>query len=212
MSMSPFRYAFTIFALVCLTGFAVVSDSCLRPLADDWRQSLGFAPISLVELQFYRVLTCLFLTAGAGSFFSSLAMLGFAVGMVESMVGTAQTIKLFLSAHIVVLLMLSILIVLPACHIGVDAGRVLAGTYDVGPSAGYYGCLGGVIALRFKQKQSILLAVGIVVLAARLSFSAAQFADNPSVVSADIAHLIALPLGWLATHWGFINCNGIDLD
>jgi hypothetical protein len=154
----------------------------------------------------------LVLTAGAGKFFASLVMLGFSVGLVESQVGTARTIKLFFTTHIAVLLILSILIVLPADYLGLAAAKLLANTYDVGPSAGYYGCLGGAIALYFNRQQLSFLAAGIVVLAGRLCLSASGLAEDPSVVSADIAHLIALPLGWFATQRGYLQADGLNAN
>ena len=211
-SVPPFPCVFTLISLVCLTGFAIASDSYRRPLGEDWRQCLGFAPVSLVSLQAYRILTCLVLTAGAGKFFASLVMLGFSVGMVESQVGTARTIKLFFTAHIAVLLIFSMLIVLPADYLGGSAAKLLANTYDVGPSAGYYGCLGGTIALYFNRQQLSFLAAGIVILAGRLCLSASGLAEDPSVVSADIAHLIALPLGWFATQRGYLQANGLNAN
>ena len=100
----------------------------------------------------------------------------------------------------------------PANELGVAAAKLLANTYDVGPSAGYYGCLGGAIALYFNRQQLSFLAAGIVILAGRLCLSASGLAEDPSVVSADIAHLIALPLGWFATQRGYLQANGLNAN
>ena len=76
-------------------------------------------------------------------------------------------------------------------------GNLLWYARDVGPSAGYYGCLG----LAISQLQSsfmipLVFAVTFVVVL-RLQGSSYFLVPEGRIMSADIAHVVAFPLGVL---------------
>jgi len=68
---------------------------------------------------------------------------------------------------------------------------------DVGPSAGYFGVLG--FALSGSPTRTSRLAAGLVLLWLVVNlFGWVHLGDPlPQKVSADLAHLVAFPLGWL---------------
>jgi membrane associated rhomboid family serine protease len=190
--------------MTALTVFAVLSDSYWQSLTPQWRDRLGFAPTNFLDFQWQRLLSSLLLTAGGWKFPASLLMLGACLAMAEHRLGTLATIKLFLTSHVTVLLILSVVILMLAHGVGTPSVMALANSRDIGPSAGYYGCLGAILMLfsgrwgvfGFSCVQSILLV--------RLVVSVSHLPDSASIVSADAAHLLALPLGVLLAWCGYV--------
>jgi len=196
MSGRPLR--FTAMLVLTTTVFALWTDSCGAKLSPSWRQWLGFAPINIIDLQWQQSLTSLVVTAGEWKFLQSILMLTLAVGFCEAVYGTWLTVKLFFASHLVVVLALSLLIVLPAHYAGTQWGTALAMHHDVGPSAGYYGCLGAALASVSTRWRASIMATLLCVLIARLAISFSNLPNHAGVVSADLSHLMALPLGFVA--------------
>jgi membrane associated rhomboid family serine protease len=198
------RYPFTTAATLLLLGFAVSSQSIWQPLDVSWREWLGFAPTNLLDFQWQRLLTSLFLTAGSWKFLASLVMLTVCVGLAECCYGTLATMKLFLTTHLLVLITISVIVVLLATCISSPAFLALAKGRDIGPSAGYYGCLGALLlSLPSTTKRVVFLFVWSILLV-RLAVSMTNLPEDAAVVSADIAHLLALPLGGFLTWCGYM--------
>lgn len=198
------NYGFTISAVIALAAFSIASDSYWNPLSDQWRQTLGFAPKNLLDFQWHRLFTSLVLTAGEWKFIASFVMLGFCVGSVEKAYGTWRVFLLFLASHLAVLLTFSAVVLVATFTFQSDWATRLATTRDIGPSAGYYGCLGAILT-RWPFKISLPgFALIIIVLVLRLSMSASRMPDDASVFSADLAHLLALPLGVVLAAGGFV--------
>ena len=74
-------------------------------------------------------------------------------------------------------------------------GTVLATECDVGASAGYYGCLGGVIASLPTDRRPTASALVMMFLLGRLWLSV----GNGWSMTSDIAHLIAFRLGMIVS-------------
>jgi hypothetical protein len=135
-------------------------------------------------------------------FWEALFFVAFAVGLAEWLTGWKQTLITFWGVHLLALSLLSLIISL-AIHqlnaFGLEASEVAR---DVGPSAGYFACLGLVSA---KQKQPWHWVSGGVIF---LLYAAALFlppavGENPQMkFSADLAHMLAFPLGWLSARIG----------
>jgi len=106
----------------------------------------------------------------------------------------------FWGFHLATLLMESLFIVLPLHQTGAALGAALLVAHDVGPSAGYFGCL-GLACARFPNRHGAGLA-GLLILAGSglALFQLSGVGQDATVkLSADLAHLIAFPLGWLAS-------------
>lgn len=195
------RLLFTMTLVATLTAFAVWSDSHSRQLTEIWRNGFGFSALSLAELRWHQTLTSLVLTAGERHFVQSILMLCISVGLCEWKFGSRTAVKVFFTSHLTVTIGLAMLVVLPMHLCGVEWATALASERDVGPSAGYYGCLGVVVASMPHQKRTWLILFFIAVLTGRLAISSASIYQHPAVVSADVAHLAAFPFGMLLAYF-----------
>jgi len=203
LSLHLQRYRFTIATTALLLGFAIASDSCWHALDDTWRDWLGFAPTNLLDLKWQRFLTSLSLTAGGWRFLASIVMLTSCVGMTERFFGTFATMKLFLTCHLTVLAALSVAVLLIATFNSSPSILALTNGHDVGPSAGYYGCLGAVLmGLPSLSRRPVFLCV-LLILLIRLVISLGHLPEGATIVSADVAHLLALPLGASLAQLGY---------
>jgi len=108
-------------------------------------------------------------------------------------VGTWRTMLTFWGVHLATLLIQSLLLAVPARHLDVLWINVLNMEHDVGPSAGYYGCLGLICQKQSEPRRRLLLAIIGGILISRLVWTALTTRRTP--LAADIAHLIAFPLG-----------------
>ena len=98
-------------------------------------------------------------------------------------------------SHLATLLVQSLLLAIPLHHFDVWWGKLLAMEHDVGPSAGYYGCLGLACQKQNPSRRLWLLSVIGGILLARVIWSALSPAGRQASLGPDIAHLIAFPLG-----------------
>lgn len=184
---------------VLLLGFAISSQSVWQPLDEIWRDWLGFAPTNLLDFQWHRLLTSLPLTAGGWKFAASLGMLAVCVGLAEGCYGTLQTIKLFFTTHVLVLVIMSIVLITLSACLSSPSLLSLTSERDIGPSAGYYGCLGALLLSLPASRQHFWFLCVFSVLLLRLAISTTNLPAGATVVSADIAHLMALPIGAFLT-------------
>ncbi len=131
----------------------------------------------------------------------AVAMILLVVGISEKLLGTWPTVRTFLLSHFAALGAFAIgVAILHWLHFGENV-RTLYTLHDVGPSAGYYGCLGGlVIARHFRFRTFTILAI-FAFLFLRVAVSLVQMPDSQISLSADIVHLLATSIGMCA---GFI--------
>jgi len=190
---------------VVLLGFALCSESYWQPLDETWRAWVGFAPTNLLDFQWQRLLTSLLLTAGGWKFAASLVMLTVCVGLTERCYGTLATIKLFLTSHVLVLIMISVTVLVLATNVSSPSILALTKGRDIGPSAGYYGCLGAILMSSQSLGKRLCILSVLSILVVRLTISTAGLPEDAAVVSADIAHLLALPLGGFLAWCGYVS-------
>lgn len=180
--------------IVAATGVATATHfDRLPPVL---MRRFGFAPLHLPQGEFARLVSSAFLTAGGWAFYCSLGMLAVCVGLSEKRAGSWQTLLTFWGVHLATLLVAALVLAIPLHHLNVLWGKLLAAEHDVGPSAGYYGCLGLVCQKQPARRQTLLIAMIGGILIVRLVFTAVAPHPN-SPLGADIAHLIAFPLGIL---------------
>ncbi len=191
------RLFFTVALVATLAVFAVWSDSHSKRLSEPWRNGFGFSALSLAELRWHQSITSLVLTAGERQFVQTILMLCICVGCCEWQFGSRTAVKVFFASHLTVTIGMALLVVLPMHLCGVEWATALASERDVGPSAGYYGCLGLVVASMSEQKRKWLILLLIVILTGRLAISSTSIYQHPAIVSADVAHLIAFGFGLL---------------
>lgn len=189
------RCPFTVLMACLLIAAGVYGRAHVGPLDSEVHQQAGHSPHLLWRGEWQRVFTSLLFTAGGWRFYSSLVMLVLAVGWVESAISTPIAIVSFVGIHLSTLLLMSLGIALTTSVFESHRGNLLWYVQDVGPSAGYYGCL-GLMILSLAPNLRLPLALGIVVLLGlRLAWSAYHLHEGGQHFSADVAHLIAFPLG-----------------
>jgi hypothetical protein len=189
------------FTLAMLAGFvviAVLTETHNASLSDAWLMRLGFAPNDLWFLRIERLFTSAMVTFGGRVFWESLVMILLAVGAAEWLTSTLRAALTFWSVHLVVLLASSLLIVLPLHLWGGAVGNALSLERDVGPSAGYFACLGLVSAFLPGRWRWISFALILVGLFIALFLPPKAGESEPVKLLADLAHLLAFPLGWLS--------------
>lgn len=180
-------------SLVAIIGIA--AETHVDRLAPELMQRFGFAPLHLVRGDLLRLLTSVVLTVGGWSFYLSWLMLVGCVGGAEALVGTRRTLATFFGVHLATLLVQSLLLALPGHLLDFPWGRLLATEHDVGPSAGYYGCLGVVCARQPAGRRVRACAAVFLILLARLAWRLAVPQEVWTPLGADVAHLLAFPLG-----------------
>jgi hypothetical protein len=189
------RFPLTILLVVIVAGIGLATETHAARLRPSLLERFGFAPRHALRGEMLRLATSVFVTHGENIFYLSLAMIVLGVGLSERRIGTAKTALVFFGVHLATLLLLSILLGIAWPRVDAWWVHLLATEYDVGPSAGYYGCLGVACHKLHGNKRTGWLSVIGGVLLARLLWSAISPYGVRGDLSADVAHLIAFPLG-----------------
>ncbi len=188
------RFIFTLIISVLLLAAAIITESLLNHLTPVWQERLGFAPHDLIPFHWFRILTSACVTSGGIGFWLPFGAMLILVASAEKLTGTSRSALAFWLSHLGATVGGSLLTWL-AVHL--YSSSLLNDIYtgrDVGPSAGYFGCLGLIVA-HFPHRWNYIIGLAIIVgLLGGMVFSASHgaFID----VSAGLAHLIAFPLGW----------------
>ncbi len=193
------RLPFTFLMLGILSAGAIITNTHVADLIEVWRSRLGFAPRDLWQFRWERLVTSALVTESAGAFRQAIAMIGLAVGISEWTSGTRRATLTFWGVHFVTLLTESLLVALPLHLLSTPGGTELVLARDVGPSAGYFGCL-GLASARLPKPWKYLS--GIVVIGGLLFAALSPAKDEQNAVlklAADLAHIIAFPLGWFSS-------------
>jgi hypothetical protein len=136
-------------------------------------------------------------TSGGSIFWLALVMVAFTSGTAEWIYGSWRAALTFWSVHLITLVLESMLFLLPLHQLGFTQARTLFFSRDVGPSAGYMGSLG--LVTTFLPKPWRWVAFGIIFAFLVISLFLPPGAGETQAIklSADLAHLIAFPLGWM---------------
>lgn len=193
------RIPFTVLMLIGLISAALMTNTYFEQISRHWLNRAGFAPNDLWYWRLERLFTSALVTSGGKVFWQALFFVAFAVGAAEWLAGSKRTAATFWGVHLLTLVLLSLIVSLTLDQLrnfGLEASEVAR---DVGPSAGYFACL-GLVSARLKRPWNwvsggILLAVFLVAF-----LLPAGVGENAQVkFSADLAHLMAFPLGWLSS-------------
>jgi hypothetical protein len=188
-----------------LTGLAVsalVTNTYFEPITHHWLNRAGFSSNDLWYWRIERIATSALVTVGGSVFWEAILMVAVFVGTAEWLTGWQRTAATFWGVHLLALLLLSLIISLAEHQlrrIGLEADLLAR---DVGPSAGYFACL-GLLSARLKRPWHwVSGGVLLVVFATALFLPAAAGESAQLKFSADLAHLLAFPLGWLSSRLG----------
>ena len=205
----PRRLPFTLITLAGLFIGALATNTYLNQITHHWLNHTGFAPNDLWYGRLERMFTSALVTSGGRVFWEAILMVVLFVGLAEWMTGWRRTALTFWGIHLLALVLFSLIVSL-ALHqlrgFGLEASEVAR---DVGPSAGYFACL-GLVCSQLKRplnliSGAVLFAIFVIVL-----FLPADAGESAELkFSADLAHMLAFPLGWLSAGIGGKAGNGI---
>jgi hypothetical protein len=196
------RIPFTLLTLAGLVITALATNTTFENITHHWLNRTGFAPNDLWFGNIERMFSSALVTSGGFVFWEALFFVAFAVGLAEWLTGWKRTAATFWGVHLLALVLLSLIISLGIHQLrnfGLEAAEVAR---DVGPSAGYFACL-GLVSAQLKRPWNwvsggILFAVFVITL-----LMPAAAGENAQIkFSADLAHLLAFPLGWFSSLLG----------
>jgi hypothetical protein len=201
------RVPFTLVMLFAISVVGLLTNTYVESITQHWLNRVGFAPNDLWYWRLDRVFASALVTSGKMVFWEALFFIAISVGLAEWMTGWKRTAATFWGVHLLALVLLSVIFSWAAHQmpdIGLEA-VILA--RDVGPSAGYFACL-GLVSARLKRPWNwasggILLIVFVI--APLLPPGAGESAEVK--LSADLAHLLAFLLGWLSSWIVFSSGN-----
>jgi hypothetical protein len=193
------RLRFTLIMLTGLVLAALLTNTVFQEITQHWLTQTGFSANDLWYWRLERLFTSAFVTSGKLVFWEALFLVAFFVGLAEWMSGWKQTAATFWGTHLFSLIFLSVVMMLSAHqfrNIGLAASELAR---DVGPSAGYFACL-GLVGARIKHPWNWVSA-GVVLLFFLISLfiPASTLQDASQKFSADLVHLIAFPTGWVSS-------------
>ncbi len=194
------RIPFTLCMVIILIGVAWWTNSALQALTQEWMNRLGFAPRDLWFLRWWRLILSAFVTSGGLTFWLALAMVAITSGVAEWLAGSVSAVLVFWGVHLLTLVTEALLFTLPLHQLGFTQARGLFFSRDVGPSAGYMGSLGFIVAFLPRPWRWVALGGILAYLLAALFLPSAGSASAAIELTDDLAHLIAFPLGWLAAY------------
>lgn len=191
------KWPFTSLLLAALALTGILTQTHRLRLSQSWLTVLGFSPADLGRRQGRRIITSALVTNGAEVFWQALSFTAVFSGLAEYMAGTRRAAAAFWGVHIVTLLSESLLVLWPLRLWNLAWSEAMALARDVGPSAGYFGCL-GLVCQKLPGRWRGLISGGIFSLLFGVLFLPLRKDETRAVkLTADIAHLMAFPSGWL---------------
>jgi len=191
------RIPFTLVMLGLLLLVAWGTHSFFQELQRTWLSRLGFAPRDFWFFRWERLILSALVTSGGGIFWLALVMVGFTSGVAEWISGSWRATATFWGAHLVTLVLESLMFLLPLRQLGFIQARELFFSRDVGPSAGYTGSLGYITTFLPKPWRWVAFGAIMLFLIVSLFISPRPGETQAVKLSADMAHLLAFPLGWI---------------
>ena len=196
------RVPFTLIMLAGLFIGALVTNTYFQSITHRWLNRTGFSARDLWYLRLGRLFTSAMVTVGGRVFWEAVLLVALFVGLAEWRSGWKRAAATFWGVHLLALMLLSLIISLSVHQLrafGLEASLVAR---DVGPSAGYFACL-GLLSAQLKRPWNwvsggVLFAMFVIAL-----FMPAAAGESAHLkFSADLAHLLAFPLGWLSSGLG----------
>jgi hypothetical protein len=200
--LSPGGIIFTLFITGLMLTAAIVSGSLYKPLTPAWQDQLGFAPRDLFTPRWDRMFTSALVTSGGKGFWPAFGAMIALVLTSEKLSGSRRAALAFWIPHLGASIGGSLLTWLAVQFSKSTLLNEIYTLRDVGPSAGYFGCMGLIVA-QLPRPWKYLAGFGIMAgLIGGMIYSAHY---GPTIdVSAGLAHLVAFPLGWSITYIPFL--------
>lgn len=190
---------FTLVMMAGLILFATFTNTYFTQITRHWINRIGFAPRDFWYMRFERMFTSALVTSGGKIFWQALLLVGLFVGMAEWITGTKRATITFWGVHLLTLILLSLIVSL-TLHQLRDFGLAASEfERDVGPSAGYFACL-GLVSAQLKRPWNWVSGILLFIMFAVYLFLPPGEGERAAMkFSADFAHLLAFPLGWLSS-------------
>jgi hypothetical protein len=192
------RLPFTLSLLAAMIIAGILTGTNLSQISAHWVNRLGFAPHDLVYIRWERLITSALITNGGLVFWEALLMVLFAVGLSELRFGWKPAALIFWGIHFSTLLGISLVIMIFRKFNSDPLTLVLASGRDVGPSVGYFACLGLVIASLRRPWNRIGGGLVWVILLLEILLPPTTGQDAALAFIANIAHAVGFPLGYLS--------------
>jgi hypothetical protein len=192
------RIPFTLVMVGLLLLAAWGTQSYFQELAHEWVSRLGFAPRDFWFFRWERLILSALVTNGGTIFWFALGMVAITSGVAEWRSGSWRAALTFWGLHLVTLVFESLMFLLPLRQLGFTQARALFFSRDVGPSAGYMASLGLVTTFLPKPWRWIVFVAILIFLIIALFIPPRPGETQAVKLSADMAHLIAYPLGWMS--------------
>jgi hypothetical protein len=196
------RVPFTLIMLAGLILASLVTNTTFQSITHHWLNRIGFAPRDLWYWRLERIFTSALVTSGGKVFWEALFYIAFAVGLTEWMMGWKRTAVTFWGIHILVLVLFSVIVSLTMHQLrdfGLEASEAAR---DVGPSVGYFACL-GVVSANLKRPWNWVSGAAIFSIFVVAIFLPVAPGESAQLkFSADLAHMLAFPFGWLSAGIG----------
>jgi hypothetical protein len=191
------RIPFTLVMLLLLTLVALMTSTHLGQLPTHLLNRLGFAPRDLLQGNLERMFTSALVTSGGVVFWEAFGMIAFCVGAAEWLAGWKLAALTFWGGHLLALILLTFIVTLSRHQLRQFGLEAVIWARDVGPSAGYFACLGLASSL-LKRPWNFISGTGVLaILTIALLMPASSGQSAQIKFSADLAHLLAFPIGWL---------------
>jgi hypothetical protein len=194
------RIPFTLVMLALLLLVAWGTHSYFQELAREWVARLGFAPRDFWLLRWERLILSVLVTSGGAIFWFALGMVAITCGIAEWKVGSWRAALTFWGIHLMTLVLESLLFLLPLHQLGFSQARAVFYSRDVGPSAGYMASLGLLTTFLPKPWRWWVFGAGLIFLIVALTLPPRPAETQAVKLAADMAHLIAYPLGWMSAY------------
>jgi hypothetical protein len=181
---------------------ALVTNTYFQSITHHWFNRTGFAPNDLWYWRLGRLFTSALVTAGGKVFWEALLLVASLVGLAEWMTRWKRTAATFWGVHLTALVLLSLIVSLSLYQLSSIGSEAADVTRDVGPSAGYFACLGLISASQRYLWRWVSGGVLFAFFVIAMFMPATQGESVQIKFSADLAHMLAFPLGWLSGRIG----------
>lgn len=186
--------------LLVISLGGLLTNTYVESITRHWLNRVGFAPNDLWYWRINRIFVSAVVTSGGVVFWQALFFVALCVGLAEWMTGWKRTAATFWGVHILALILLSLLIAWAAHQLPNIGLESVSLARDVGPSAGYFACL-GLFSGRIRRPWNWISGGMLLVVFVLALFIPPGDGEAAEIkLSADLAHLLAFPLGWLSGH------------
>jgi hypothetical protein len=187
------RLAFTLALAAAVIGVGAVSGTAWHPLDPQLARHVAFAPIDLRTGSWHRLLSSVVFVGGPAAFWKVLALIVVSCGAYEWRRGTRAVAVGFAFTHLATLL-LSSAVTIACAGAGQAWAAAMIADYDVGPSAGCYGCFGmllGEASVRWR-----LLLIGGYAAVTAVNLALHVHSGDVTELGSDAVHGLAILCGW----------------